>query len=216
MDIITVKSEPRTPGGSKTARSLRAQGRLPVIIYGHNEPPEAISLAQHDVEVALGHGARTLNVEVGGRVSPYLIKDVQYDYLAATPIHMDLARVDLSERVRVTVGIELRGIPKGVQEGGVIDQSMAEIEVECLVTDIPDTLRPVVTHLVLGDTLLVKDLPLPPGVKALAGPDERVATVRAMMEEPVAAPAPVEAEGAPLEPERIGRIRKEEPTEEGA
>ncbi len=193
---------------------MRAAGRLPAIIYGHGEAPESVSLAHHEVEVALAHGARTLQVDLRGAVKPYLIKQVQYDHLAANLIHLDLARVDLHERVRVHVGIELRGVPKGIHDGGVLDQQMAQIEVECVVTEIPDTLHPVVTHLALGDSLLVKDLQLPPGVVALADPNERIATVRLLAVEVVAPVVPIEGEAAtPAEPERIGRIKKEEPVE---
>jgi len=215
MQILTVKAEPRDDRGTRKARLLRKAGRLPVVMYGHGEPPQSASVTEHEVEVALAHGARMLQVDLNGSVKPYLIKDVQYDHLSITPIHMDLARVDLTERVRVRVGIELRGVPKGIHDGGVLDQSMSSIEVECLVTEIPDTLHPVVTHLALGESLLVKDLPLPPGVTAMADPNERVATVRLMAVE--AAPAaPVEGEEAVAEPERIGRIRKEEePVAEG-
>jgi large subunit ribosomal protein L25 len=215
MKIAKIKSEPRSAEGTRKARALRKQGKLPVVVYGHGEPPESIALDQHEVEVALKHGARTLQVDVHGQTKPYLIKEVQYDHFAETPIHMDLARVDLNERVRVKVGIELRGTPKGVSEGGVLDQSMGQIEVECLVTEIPDTLHPLVTHLALSESLYVKDLKLPPGVVALAGPDDRIATVRKHVE--AAAPPPPAAEGeeaAPAEPERIGRIKMEEVPEE--
>jgi large subunit ribosomal protein L25 len=215
MEIITLKSEPRQADGTRKARTLRKNGKLPVVIYGHGEPPESIALDQHEVEVALKHGARTLNVDIGGQAKPYLIKEVQYDHFAETPIHIDLARVDLNERVQVKVGIELRGTPKGVSEGGVLDQSMGQIEVECLVTDIPDTLHPLVTHLSLGESLLVRDLKLPPGVVALADPDDRIATVRKIVEAAPVAAAPVEGEeAAAAEPERIGRVKKEEEGEE--
>lgn len=210
METASLKSEPRQAEGTRKARALRKQGKLPVVIYGHGEPPEAIALNQHEVEVALKHGARTLKVDVRGEAKPYLIKEVQYDHFAETPIHIDLARVDLNERVQVKVGIELRGVPKGVSEGGVLDQSMGQIEVECLVTEIPDTFHPFVTHLALGESFLVKDLKLPPGVVALADPDDRIATVRKILEAAPVAAAPVEGEEAVAEPERIGRVKKEE------
>jgi large subunit ribosomal protein L25 len=213
MEAMTIKAEPRATSGTRTARALRAVGRLPAVIYGHGEPPETVSLGHHEVEVALAHGARTLQVDLNGAVKPYLIKAVQYDHLATNLVHLDLARVDLHERVRVRVGIELRGVPKGIHDGGILDQQMAQIEVECLVTEIPDTLHPVVTHLALGDSLLVKDLPLPPGVTALADANERIATVRLLAAEVVAPVAPVEGAEAVAEPERIGRIKKE--VEEG-
>jgi large subunit ribosomal protein L25 len=185
---------------------------LPAIIYGHGEAPEAVSLPAHEVEVALAHGVRTVQLQLGGRKGQYLIKEVQYDHLGDEPIHLDLARVHLDERVTVRVGIELRGTPKGVSEGGILDQHLADIEVECLVTEIPETLHPIVTELALGESLLVKDLALPDGVIAQADPEERVATVRIV----AAAPEPEEAEEAAeeeAEPEIIGRAKKEEETE---
>lgn len=213
MEKVTITAEPRPKPGTKRAKTLRADGRLPAIIYGHGETPAPISLAAHEVEIALAHGARTLDVQFGGETKPYLIKEVQYDHLQVSPIHMDLARVDLTERVRVSVGIQLRGVPKGVAEGGVLDQQMGEIEVECVVTNIPDTLHPNVMHLGVGESLLVKDLKLPEGVTPLADPNDRIATVRVLAEEAPTAAAPVEGETA-AEPERIGRVRKDEEAEE--
>ena len=213
METLTLKAEARTELGTRAVRALRKTGLLPAIIYGHGEAPEAVSLPAHEVEVALAHGARTVQLDLGGRKGQYLIKEVQYDHLEEEPIHLDLARVDLHERVTVRVGIELKGTPKGISEGGVLDQHLADIEVECLVTEIPETLHPIVTELGMGESLLVKDLPLPEGVVATADAEERVATVRA-----VAVPAePEEAEeGAEeeTEPEIIGRAKKEEKTEQ--
>ncbi|MFQ5590533.1 MAG: 50S ribosomal protein L25 [Phycisphaerae bacterium] len=210
MESMAVHVEPRSERGTRACRALRKQGRLPAVVYGHNEPVELISLSHHDIEVALAHGARVLTVDRQGTSSQYLIKDVQYDHFDTTPLHVDLTRVDLNERVRVSVAIELRGVPKGVSEGGVLDQLMPDLEVECTVTEIPDTLHPVVTHLHVGEALLVKELGLPGGVVALADQDAQVAVVRALaiaeaIEEPAEEPA---AEGE--EPERIGRVRKEE------
>lgn len=210
MDVTTLKGEPRTEWGTRTARKLRAAGRLPTIIYGHGEAPESASLSTHDVQVALARGARTLRVELGGATTQYLIKEVQYDYLGDVPIHMDLARVSLDERVKVRVGIELRGLAKGISDGGMLDQHMVELEVECLVAEIPGTLHPSVTDLELSASLLVKDLELPPGVVALADPEERVATVRVLLEQPEAEEAEGEEGAAGAEPERIGRVRKED------
>ncbi len=209
MEMITLKAEGRAASGTRVARALRTIGRVPAIMYGHGEPPESVSLVLRDVEVALAHGARTFQVELGGSSRQYLIKAVQYDHLGAKPIHLDLTRVSMDERVKVRVGIELRGVPKGVSEGGVLDQHMADLDIECLVIEIPDTIHPLVTELGLGESLLVKDLELPSGVVVLADPEERVAMVRALMEEA----APEEAEVTDEkeeEPERIGRIRKEE------
>lgn len=209
METVTLKAEPRSEVGTRTARKLRETGRLPAVIYGHGEPPEIISLARHDLEVALAHGARTLEVDLQGTTKQYLIKAVQYDHLDHLPIHVDLTRVELHERVTVRIAIELRGIPQGVSEGGLLEQLMPDLEVECLVSEIPGTLHPLVTDLAVDDSLLVKDLELPPGVVPVADGEERVATVRPL----VTAPEPeVVEEGAEEteEPERIGRVRKED------
>ena len=207
-ELITLKTEPRAKLGTRASQALREAGRLPAVVYGHNEPVEAMSLERHEVEVALAHGVRTLDVDVGGKTQRCLIKEVQYDHLGIAPVHMDLARVDIHERVRVTVGIELRGVPKGVTHGGVLDHHLVEMEVECLVSDIPETLHPVVTDLEVGDSLLVKDVELPPGVVAVSDPEARIATIHAL----AVAPEPEvveEVEEETPEPERIGRVRKE-------
>ena len=212
METITLQAEARTGRGTRDAKRVRAEGMLPAIIYGHGEPPEAITVAHHDVEAGLAHGARTFEVQLGGKSSRYLIKEVQYDHLGDTIIHLDLARVDMNERVTVSVGIETRGVPKGISDGGVLEHYLAEIDVECLVVDIPETLHPMVTHLGVGETLFVKDLQLPPGITAVTGGDERICSVRMLVEKPEATTV-VEGEVAVAEPERIGRIKKEE--EEG-
>jgi len=209
MEIPTLKAEKRVGTGTRRSRLVRSGGRLPAVVYGHGEAPENFTIDSHDTVVALKHGARTLQLEVAGQKKQFLIKEVQYDAFGATPIHLDLMRVDLNERVRVKVAIELKGTPKGASEGGILDQVMSDLEVECLVTQIPDTLHPAVTHLGILDALLVKDLVLPPGVTPLAAPDERVAVVRKLGETPTETPV-VEGEATEAEPERIGRVRKDE------
>ncbi len=184
---------------------MRALGRLPGIIYGHGEAPEAFSVSAHDVAMEMEHGARLVELNLDGRANQYLIKEIQYDHLGKDPIHMDLARVDLHERIRVRVVVELRGTPKGIHEGGILDQLLDNIEIECLASEIPETLHPTVAELGIGEALLVKDLELPGGVVAISDPEEKIAIVHLLS---VAAEAEVkeEEEEAPAEPERIGRV----------
>ena len=209
MELQTLKSEARTTYGTRVTRALRATGRVPVVIYGHGEAPETASLLLAEVEFSLKHGARMLEVDLGGKLQAFLIKEVQYDHLGDTPIHLDLARVSMDEKVKVRVGIELRGVAKGIADGGVVEQHLADLEVECLVSQIPDTLHPLITSLEVGDSLLVKDLEFPAGVSATADPEERVATVRVLAEEPETTEEGEETDSG-SEPERIGRIRKDE------
>ena len=106
----------------------------------------------------MAHGAHLVNLDVQGKVQPCLIKDAQYDHLGAELVHLDLARVDLNETVKVHVTLELRGTPKGAAEGGQLRQEMMELEVECLVTNIPENIRVSVADLALNQVLYVKDL----------------------------------------------------------
>ncbi len=212
METIELKGKRRKEHGTRTSRKLRDLGRLPAVIYGHGEKPETITLDRHDVEVGLAHGARTMQVDINGKKGQYLIKEVQYDHLDQTPIHLDLTRVNLNERVTVNIGIELRGTPKGSHEGGILDQHLADIEVECLVSQIPQTFHPLVNELAVGDSLLVKDLELPAGVTVLADAEERICTVRAkaIAVEEEEEETPESEEETSGEPERIGRVRKDE------
>ena len=98
-----------------------------------------------------------------------LVKEVQYDHLGMEVMHVDFARVSLDEKVEVTVPLELKGTPKGEADGGVLQQIINELEVECLVTEIPDVIRHNVASMGINDVLHIKDLKLPPGVQASAG-----------------------------------------------
>jgi len=209
MESTTIKAAAREARGKKAAAKLRATGMLPGIIYGHKEEPRAVALPAHDVELAVTHGVHLLRVELDGRSEQYLLKEVQYDHLGAELIHVDLARVSLDERVRVKVPVELKGTPKGVHEGGILDQMIVDLDVECLVTQIPDQIRVVVNDLGVGQAVHLKDLEPPPGVRALGNPEEIVCMVR-MLATAAAAEAPAAEAEAAAEPEVIGR-GKEEP-----
>jgi large subunit ribosomal protein L25 len=214
MEEVTLPATRRTHLGTKYTRRIRHRGQIPAIIYGHGEAPEPIALEAHEVENILHRHSRVVNVDLDGRSNQYLIKAVQYDHLGSTPIHVDLMRVGRDERVRVSVEVELRGTPRGAAEGGVLVQLLNEIDVECVMTAIPEDFRPSVTNLELGESLLVKDLETPPGVTIMAEPEEKVATCRVPIErEEVEEEEAEEAEGAE-EPEVIARGKEESTKEE--
>ncbi len=211
-ETITLKAENRTELGTNHARKMREVGLLPGIIYGHGADPVSITLQSHEVEVALAHHAKHVKLDLDGKPTQCLIRDVQYDHLDSKLVHIDLIRVSLTERVTVTVGVELKGTPKGVEvDGGVLDQQLTEIDVECVVTNIPEMFSPLVTHLELGEAFLAKDIKLPEGVTLVTDPEERIATVKQPEEESeeTAVDAAEGEEGA-SEPEVIGRGKKEE------
>jgi large subunit ribosomal protein L25 len=205
-----VTAEPRSQLGSRANKRLRDGGKLPGVIYGHKEAVVPITLPKKEVVNHLEHGTHLFALSVSGKSENVLVKDVQYDHLGIEVIHVDFARVDLNERVEVTVPLELKGEPKGEADGGVLQQIVAELEIECLVTDIPTAIVHNVSDMGLDSVLHIKELKLPPGVKAMQDEDLIVATVKEIVEE-----APAEAaEAETAEPEVIGK--KPEEGEEAA
>jgi len=210
MPVLKVKK--RQEIGSRRVKHLRKQGLIPGIIYGHGLEPQPVTISEHDIELAIQHGDRLLEVDIEGEVQNALVKDVQYDTYGHSVLHVDLARVDLDERVEVTVQIVLKGTPAGVTEqGGMLQQIAAEARVECFVRAIPDEIVVPVGGMKVGDHLNMSDLPLPEGAKLLEDGDAMVASVRIVAEE-AAAPA---AE-APAEPEIIGEKKEEGEEQEEA
>jgi large subunit ribosomal protein L25 len=206
VQSVQISVKPRSELGSRANRRLRQAGFIPGIVYGHKEAVVPITLPKKQMLTHLEQGVHVLDLELEGKAEKVLVKDVQYDHLGAEVLHVDFARVSLDEKVEVTVPLELRGTPKGEQDGGVLQQMISDIEIECLVTDIPDVIRHSVSDMGLDAVLHISDLQLPPGVKALQEPDVIVATVREVIEaEPTEA-----AEAETAEPEVIGRKAAEE------
>jgi len=201
-----VSAKSRNQLGSRANKRLRDQGFVPGVIYGHKEAVVPVTLIKKELTGHLSHGAHLFDLALDGKSEKVLVKEVQYDHLGIEVIHVDFARVSLDEKVEITVGLELKGTPKGEAEGGVLQQIISELEIECLVTDIPEVIRHNVSDLEKDAVLHIKDLVLPKGVRVLQDPDLIVATVREIVEE-AAAPA---AEVTSAEPEVIGRKAGEE------
>src|SRR3954463_7609533 len=163
---VTVKI--RSELGSRANKRLRDAGHLPGVIYGHKEAIVPVTLPRKEVVNHLNKGAPVFDIALDGKSEKVLVKEVQYDHLGLEVIHVDFARVSLDEKVEVTVPLELKGTPKGEEEGAVLQQIVAELEIECLVTDIPDAIRHNVTEMGKDSVLHVKELTLPPGVRVLA------------------------------------------------
>jgi large subunit ribosomal protein L25 len=213
VQTAQVTAKPRSELGTRANRRLRDSGLLPGVIYGHKEAVVPVTLPRKQVVEHLNHGAHLFDLSLDGKSEKVLVKEVQYDHLGIEVIHVDFARVSLDEKVKVTVPVELKGTPKGEADGGVLQQIINELEVECLVTEIPEAIRHNVNDMALNDVVHIKDLKFPQGVKALQDGDLIVATVKEILE---VAPAATE-EGA-AEPEVIGRkpAEGEEAAAEGA
>jgi large subunit ribosomal protein L25 len=215
MQTATIQAEPRKPGGRHANNRLRRRGLVPAVIYGHELPPETVALSRHDLLLALEHAQHVVKVALDNQETQYLLRDVQFDHLQHLPVHADLMRVDPDERVTVKVGIEFRGEPRGIHEGGELIHVLTDLDIECPLLNIPEMLRVRIDHLGVGETLLVGEIELPEGVMTPHNPDDVVATVRAKrgvgVEEEEEAELVTEEAGA--EPEVIGRPPKEEESE---
>lgn len=212
-ETLVLKAQKRDAKGSKAAARIRRAGQIPAVIYGHKEEPITVSLDEHNFVEGLHHGNRLMDVRIGNKKETVLVKDLQYDYLGKEIIHADLIRVDVTERVTVTVGLDLRGAEKakGVEEeGGIIEGHVDGLEVECMVTNIPESLVVSVREMNVGDTLHARDVELPEGVELACDPELLVASCSIV----TAKTAEEVEEETPATPEVIGEAEKEE--EEGA
>ena len=197
--------ESREQLGSRANKRLRDSGKLPGVIYGHKEAVVPVTLPKIEVVNHINKGAHVFELQLSGKAETCLVKEVQYDHLGMEVIHVDFARVSLNEKVEVTVPLELKGTPKGEEDGGVLQQIVSDLEIECLVTDIPDVIRYNVSEMKLDDVLHLKDIPLPQGVKALQDEDLIVATCAEIKEEE----STEAAEGDTAEPEVIGKKKED-------
>jgi large subunit ribosomal protein L25 len=210
-ESVLLVTQKRQPGGTREARRIRKKGLIPAVVYGHKEATLAVALPAEEIERVIRHGVHVVDLKADGKTEKALIREAQWDHLGKHLVHVDFARVAEHERIVVTVPIEIRGTAPGINQGGVLDQPMHTLNIECPVTSVPDSIRVNVGELQLGAALHVKDLALPPGVKSMADPDAIVVHVTMKQVEPEAAPAPAVAESA--EPEVITR---QKPTEEEA
>ena len=204
-NTVEVNVKNRKELGSRANKRLRNTGFIPGVIYGHKLAVLPVTLPRKEVATHISKGAHLFSLDLEGQKETCLVKEVQYDHLGIEVLHIDFARVNLNERVKVTVPLELKGTPKGEADGGVLQQILGDLEIECLVTDIPEVIRHNVSDLAKDAVLHIKDLTLPKGVRLLQDPDLIVATVREIAEET----APEAAEGT-AEPEVIGRKAGEE------
>lgn len=183
MDKTQVlKAEVRQRMGTKEAARLRKQGWIPAIVYGHKQQPAAIALDARSFIEGLHTGRRLMDVQLDDKNEKMLIKDVQYDHLGKEIIHVDLMRVDVTEMVTVAVPIEFKGTAKGIHEGGMVEIHSNHLDVECLVTNIPDRITVSIKEMVLGDAIHAKDIKLPEGVRLISAPELLMATCHEVAE----------------------------------
>ena len=216
-----VSAVPREGKFNKNAaRRVRAGGKIPAVVYGAAEPAVALEVDPKQIQKILhsetGHNT-IFDLEFSGSKAKVMIVDWQYEPIKGKLIHIDFKRIALDKPIRVEVPIQLTGVAVGVKtQGGILDQMLREVEIECLPGDIPSNISADVSNLTFGMVLRVSDLPHAGKLRFLTPEDTPVAHVTSIKEE---APTAAEAEAAvaaatPAEPEVVKKGKQE--TAEGA
>lgn len=188
--------ELRTKTGTGVSRRLRNADMVPGVVYGKGMDPMPISIKICDLKEAMsGEGGKNnLITLVGGGTldqSMAIIADLQRDAIKRTYEHVDLHRINMSEKIRVTVPVLLTGTAIGVKEGGLLDLAHHELHVECLPGNIPDHVEIDITELKVAHSIHVSDIKLPEGVKLLDNPKTPVVSVLGRLKEDEAPAAAV-------------------------
>ena len=222
LETNLLEAHPRESGNKNQARRVRHEGKIPAVVYGAGKDSLPVSVDPRVVLRILhsetGHNTIFDLSMNGGERTKAMIVDWQYEPIKGRLLHIDLKRIAMDKVLKVSVPIFLKGEAEGVKtQGGIMEQILREVEVECLPADIPSHIDADVSHLVFGTVLRVSDLPHSEKLKFLTDANQPVAHVTSVKEEVVATPeaAAAEAAVAPAEPEVIKK-GKQETDEEGA
>jgi len=210
-----VEAKPRQGGGKNDARRLRASGMIPAVVYGAGQKAEAIAVDPKQIRRILnsetGHNT-IFDLNLDSQAAKVMIVDWQYEPIKGALLHVDLKRIAMDKALRVSVPVLLKGEAPGVKvQGGIMEQLLREVEIECLPADIPGHIDADVSNLMFGQVIRVSDLPHGDRLKFVSDENQPVAHVVAVKEVVEAAPAEgaVEAGATPAEPEVIKKGKQE-------
>jgi large subunit ribosomal protein L25 len=209
---VKLKAEPRTAVGRSAARKLKARGIVPAIIYGGQEKPQTLQLSTREINAMLSHASGEnilVELEIAGEKSnrTALVQEIQHSPVGGDVLHIDFHAISMDESIQAEVPLESAGVPNGVKNfGGLLEQSLRSLAVECLPRDLPDRITVDVSALNIGDAIHVRDIQLPTGVTAKVQPVLTAFSVLAPIVEEE--PALAEAEAA-AGPEVIGEKKEE-------
>lgn len=213
-DVVTIAVEARDPAknkgtGSRVARKLRTQGKIPAIIYGHKQTNQPITIGRDEVWQMIKKSTHLAQLKIGDATEMVLVRDVQWDHLGKEIIHLDFARVSADESISTEIKLDLHGTAPGIAEGGVLDFLIHTLTVQCRATSIPDSIRVDVSDLHLDKAIHVRDLKLPEGVTTDIDPELTIAHVTTPRTS-----ADAVAGATSVEPEVIGRKVEDKDKEE--
>jgi large subunit ribosomal protein L25 len=222
MEQLELKVTTRAESGKTAAKRLKEKGLIPAVLYGKGEPTVLLAVE----EKAFLHAFREasyystllkLTLEDGpseGEGPSVMIKEVQHHPVSDRLLNIDFCRISLTERISTTVPLICRGEPRGLRQGGILEQVVHDLPVLCLPTDLPDHIEVDISQLEIGDALHIRDLAPPSGVSITAPEDEAVIILAPPVKVEEAVPAPAAEEEAPAEPEVVARGKETAAEEE--
>jgi len=219
QELVEAQARPDESRGKNEARRLRASGRIPAVLYGARKDAVAVSVDPKQIQRILhsdsGHNT-IFDLKVGGESTKAMVIDWQHDPIKGHLLHIDLKRIAMDQKIRVSVPIHLVGEAPGVKtQGGIMDQVVREVEIECLPGDIPSHIDADVSKMEFGHVLRVSDLPHDGKIKFITDEQQALAHVTAVKEEVVATPEAVaEAAAAALAELEVIKKGKQETEEE--
>ncbi|MDR0486660.1 MAG: 50S ribosomal protein L25 [Treponema sp.] len=180
MSRVVLQAKNRLKLGSAESRRIRKAGRIPAVLYGRSG--KAISIDLNAVEFV--HGTKGISestivkVEVDGKSYDAFVKDTQRNIIDGNILHVDFYEVESGVALRAKVSLHLHGNPAGVREGGILENPLHEMEVECLPKDLPERIEVDISGLKINQSLHVRDIPLAQGVRLISAADQVVALVK--------------------------------------
>lgn len=206
-EILTAKI--RQERGSNAIRHLRRAGYVPAVLYGHGQETIVLSLRSEQVNPAIHHGTKLVELQGDVRESA-LIREVQWDTFGNEVLHVDFTRVSAGESVETKIPVALKGEAPGTRSGGMVEHVLHEIEIECPVSSLPDRIELNINGLELGQAISAGEVPLPSGARLLTDPEQLIVhciEVAGLGEEEVTG-------GESAEPEVVGGRKPEDEEEE--
>ncbi len=194
----------RTKLGSSESRRLRVRGLVPGNVYGHKQDPVSVMFPVKELTSFVKTTHRVVDIELDGKTETTILRETQWNTFHTKLEHVDFLRVDPNERVHIDVDVVLKGTSVGVLAGGLLDQPLHTLHLDCLAIKIPDVILVKIQSLQIGQVIHVKELELPDGVNVLNNPDAIV--VRVIQQVVVEEAATGEASAA--EPEVVKKEKK--------
>src|SRR5207248_990249 len=211
---VKLRAERRETTGRSAMRKLKGRGIIPAIVYGGKDKPQPLQVLRRDINVMLSHASGEnilVELEIAGEKSSRMamIQEIQHSPVGGDVLHVDFHAVSMDEKIEADIPLEATGIANGVKNfGGLLEQNLRVLAIECLPRDLPDRITVDVSGLNIGDSIHVRDIQMPSGVTAKVQADLTAFSVVAPVveEEPVTP----EAEAAAAAGPEVIKEKKEE------